>query len=290
VAIVMVFSGRAFWISRAAGTLARRLGKKVVLWLHGGDLPRYTSTRARAITWLANTGDVVVAPSSYLLGIVAAASGDRRTIPNLLPDEDITFRHRQSARPKILWMRTFHPMYQPLLALETLQILVRSGVNASLTYAGQDRGMLAAIQLAIEKLGLQGRVEVAGFLSPERKKQALLNHDIYLNTTAVDNYPVSLVEAAAAGMAIVTTPAGGISDLFVHGRNALIVESSDPVLLANGVRRLVGEPALVRHISGEARELARRCTWERVGPSWTSLLNKMIRPATDDLESHSGAQ
>ena len=275
IAIVMVFSGSAFWVSRIAGGLCRRLRKKLVLWLHGGDLPSFLASRRSAAAWLSRAGDAVVAPSSYLLQTVSPPPHRAHTIPNVVPDEGLGFRQRSEVTPRILWMRTFHSIYRPFLALHTLEVLLQQGIDARLTLAGQDRGMTAAVVAAAAERGLDERVAVVGFLSPAQKQRALLEHDVFLNTTAVDNFPVSLIEAARAGLPVVTTAVGGIPALFTDGVDALLVDRAEGAPLAGAIRRLVEDPELVRRISLGGRELAERCTWGGVGALWRSLLENL---------------
>ncbi len=51
----------------------------------------------------------------------------------------------------------------------------------------------------------------------------LAKGDIFLNTTNVDNTPVSVIEAQAAGLCVVSTNVGGIPFLLENGKDALLV-------------------------------------------------------------------
>ncbi len=57
--------------------------------------------------------------------------------------------------------------------------------------------------------------------------------DIFLNTSRIDNAPVSLIEAMACGLCVVTTDAGGIPDMVRHGEDALVAPVGDAGALAS---------------------------------------------------------
>jgi phenylacetate-CoA ligase len=88
--------------------------------------------------------------------------------------------------------------------------------------------------------------------------------DILLNGSHVDNFPGSLVEASAAGLAVVSTNAGGIPAMYENGKTAILVEPGDWRGLADGVQTLIGNPSLGARLTAAAFQLCRQCEWENV--------------------------
>jgi glycosyltransferase involved in cell wall biosynthesis len=88
--------------------------------------------------------------------------------------------------------------------------------------------------------------------------------DILLNASLVDNFPGALLEASAAGLAVVTTAAGGIPFIYTHQENALLVSPGDWRGLAQAVERVLADPALGRELTMNGAALARRCDWREV--------------------------
>ncbi len=294
VVVVMVFSGPAFAITSLACGTAAAVRLPVVLWLHGGNLPGFARRHPRWVGAVLGRARAIVAPSAYLARAVRTGTGtdrgtDRATetggaaetgravtvIPNLLDTTVAPFASRAPLRPRLLWMRTFHPLYRPEWAVETLGRLLERFPDATLTMAGQDRGELAAVRAAVAAAGLTDRVRFAGFLDAEGKERAFADHDVFVNTTATDNAPVSLLEAAAHGLPIVSTAVGGIADLFPDRVAAVLAD--DPRGLADGVSRLLTDSDLATSVSAAAHERARECTWEHVGPQWHRLLSGIVR-------------
>ena len=97
--------------------------------------------------------------------------------------------------------------------------------------------------------------------------------DIFLNTTTVDNTPVSVVEAAANGLCIVSTDVGGIPHLLTHHHNALLVRPRDEHAMAQAVCEILATPRLAETISVNARQAALRFDWSVVLQQWQQLIS-----------------
>lgn len=274
VIIIAVFSGPGFWMADATSRVGRRCGIPQVLVLHGGNLPAFANRHVVATRRLLERADVVVAPSQYLASEVPTQS-TIEVIPNVFDIGTIPYRERREPRPRLLWMRTFHPIYNPLLALDVLDRVRRCHPEATLTMAGQEKGLLdGCIQRAAE-LGLVDAVTFPGFLNEHQKRQALVDHDVFLNTNDIDNTPVSVLEAAAAGLGVVSTDAGGLTYLFRDGEEALLVPRDAPDAMAEAVVALLGDAVLAQRLSIGGRRVAEQSDWRTVRERWLSLLDRL---------------
>ncbi|MFQ5421268.1 MAG: glycosyltransferase family 4 protein [Anaerolineae bacterium] len=275
VIVLMVFSGPAFGMADAAGLIARRLGKPLVLWLHGGSLPAFGRHYSRWARRVYRRGDAIVSPSGYLADATRQLGFAVRVIPNLISLDRYPYCHRAVVQPRLLWMRTFHDIYHPEMAVETLDYLRDAYPQAMLTMAGQEKGKLEAVKALVRQKGLAERVRFAGFLDMRGKQQAFAQHDIYLNTNRVDNMPVSVVEAAAFGLPIVATAVGGIPHLLTHEQTALFVPDGDAVGMAAAVHRLLAERGLAGRLSENGRLLAESCSWPQVKQQWGQVFQEV---------------
>jgi glycosyltransferase involved in cell wall biosynthesis len=138
---------------------------------------------------------------------------------------------------------------------------------------GRDKdGSLADVRRVAAELGVADRIDLPGPV-PNAEIGAWLDRaDIFLNTTNVDNTPVSVLEAQAAGLCVVTTNVGGLPYLLDDGKDALLVPPEDPVAMAGAVRRLFSEPGLAGTLSRNGRRKAEGFDWARVIPQWERLL------------------
>jgi glycosyltransferase involved in cell wall biosynthesis len=121
---------------------------------------------------------------------------------------------------------------------------------------------------------MAGRVRVGGFADADEKRRLFADHDVFLNTSRVDNRPVSVVEAAACGLCVVSTDVGGVPDLLVHEESALLVPPDDPAALAAAVRRLLDEPGLAGRLSDGGRAVAEAGQPDAVVERWEALLSE----------------
>jgi len=92
-----------------------------------------------------------------------------------------------------------------------------------------------------------------------------------MNTTQIDNTPVSVVEALALGLPVVTTNVGGIPHLLEPYTHALLVEPNDTQAFLDAVLSLQ-EDVLYERLSKNARVLAETFSWEKVKVEWTQVL------------------
>lgn len=276
VVLLMVFSGPAFFPVDVASWLARRLRKPLVLWLHGGQLPRFARDHPAWLARVYRRAHCIVAPTRYLSQTAAHLGLDTAVIPNILDVDSIRHRLRSQPAPNLLWMRTFHDIYHPALAVEALARIVRDYPKARLTMAGQDDGRLPAVQALAVRLGVAEHVRFPGFLDAAAKREAFAAHDIFLNTNRIDNMPVSVIEAAAAGLPVVATRVGGIPYLLEDGETALLVDDGDAAGMATAVTRLLQEPDLSARLSANGRELALASAWPRVRPLWEQLFQTVL--------------
>jgi len=87
--------------------------------------------------------------------------------------------------------------------------------------------------------------------------------DILLNPTNVDNLPMSLIEAFANGLPVVSTKVGGIPDL-VGEETALLVEAGNYRAMAEKILCLLANPVLAQGLITSGRKLSESFSWERI--------------------------
>ncbi len=271
-AVVLVYSGRSFRYADLASRLCRRLGIRVVFWLHGGGLPDQAREAPGRMRRVFERGEVHVTPSDFLRRELDGVLPGAAVIPNLVDSDLFAFRRRIDLTPTLLWMRSFVAHCRPKLAVRTLAELVRTRPAAKLTMAGPDQGELESTRDLARELGVTDRIRFVGFIGGERKRVELDGHDIYLHTNSVDNAPISLLEAGACGLPIVGCDVGGVGDLMAPDRACLLATSGEAVELARLVDRLVEDPASGNRLADAARRVAEAASWRRIRQPWLSAL------------------
>lgn len=278
VAAVDVFSGPAFFWAAATCWVLCRYRKPYAITLRGGDLPGFARRWPGAVSRLLASASAVVAPSQYLIDQLAPYSGEIWLIPNGLDVAAYRGRAAQPVAPKLVWLRAFHKIYNPELAIEVVARIRYDFPDAILTMVGPDRGdgSLDRARLAARRLGVEGCVAFPGGIPKSEVPGWLQRGDIFLNTTNIDNTPTSVLEAMACGLCIVSTNVGGIPYLLEHGKDALLVEPGDANAMALAVRRLLTEPGLAQRLSRAGAEKARNMDWSVVLPRWEALFEAVM--------------
>lgn len=272
VTLLEIYGGRSFVIEDVASWLARRLGHRLIMTLHGGALPEFTARYPRWSRRVLRRADLVVAPSGYLARMARTQGLPVTIIPNVIDPSVYPFRLRSHAEPRLWWMRSFHEIYNPRMALRVLARLRDRGHDATLTMCGPDKGLEPSIRSEAQAMGLADHVRFAGFLDAEGKAREGGAADIFLNTSRIDNMPVALVEAAALGLPVVSTDVGGIPDIFTNGVDALLTPTNDEAAMAEAVERVLREPELAARLSRNGRALAMQSAWEQVRPRWEQVI------------------
>jgi glycosyltransferase involved in cell wall biosynthesis len=279
VAAIDVYSGNAFAWAEAACSMLRKVHKPYVLMLHGGNLPKFAASRAARVKKLLSSACAVTTPSRYLIETMKPYGRNILLIPNAIEVGNYPFKLRNPAAPRLVWLRAFHATYQPELAVQTLAMLLNDFPNLRLTMIGPDKGdgSLDRARREAEKLQVGDRLVIAGGVSKNQVSEKLAASDIFLNTSRADNTPVSVIEAMACGLSIVSTNVGGIPFLLQHERNALLVGENDPPAMAAAVRRILTDRDLSARLSGNARHDAEHFDWSAIVPQWNILLHSVAQ-------------
>lgn len=274
--VLEVYSGPYFVIADVVSSLCRWFRLPLAMVLHGGDLARHFETYPRWTTRVLKNANRLVAPSSFLADQFAQRGFDVDVIPNVVDIHNYPFRERRRICPNLLWMRSFHSLYNPAMAVRVLAQLKRDFPDATLTMAGVDKGLESEVKQLASDLGLENSVRFPGFLDNRQKADEFARADIYLHTNRVDNMPVSVVEAGAFGLPIVGTRVGGVPYLIKDEENGLLVQSDNTQEMVGAVKRLLADVELVGKLSRNGRVFAEKSGWTNVKAAWEELFETLI--------------
>ncbi len=277
VAQVDVYSGPAFIWAETVCAWLRRLRKPYVLTLHGGNLPAFAKRNRRRVRRLLASARVVTTPSRFMLEQMREHRADLRLIPNALELDRYPFKLRERVAPSLMWLRAFHEIYNPALAPRVMKLLMGRFPQGRLTMIGPDKRdeSLRGTRTIAANLGVSEAIHFPGAVAKEQVPAWLGQGDIFLNTTNVDNIPVSVLEAMACGLCTVSTNVGGLPYFLETERHALLVPPNDPEAMASAVHRLLVEPGLARRISENGRARAQEHDWSIVLPQWRDLFHEI---------------
>jgi phosphatidylinositol alpha-mannosyltransferase len=193
--------------------------------------------------------------------------GDYRVIPNGV-DVDrfrraVPLARWQDGTRNLLFVGRFEPRKGLLELLKAYRILRKTGCDCRLlVVGGGPLGREARRYVATRRL--KG-VEFLGRVTDEEKAQLFRTADVYISpATGGESFGIVLLEAMAAGTAIVASDIHGYKGVVRRGREGLLVPPREPKAIAGAIARLLRDDEL-RVAMGEAgRERALEFSWERV--------------------------
>ena len=258
----------AFFISQ----LCRFLNIRYIPILHGGNLPMRVKKSPKKSRLIFNYAYKNVSPSHFIkkklnkLGYI-----NIEYIPNSIIINDYPFKQRNEIEAKLLWVRSFKKIYNPLMAIKVVKKLKDQGINTKLTMVGPDGdGALLTVKKMVMKSDLN--VQFTGKLTRTEWVDISKNCDIFINTSHFDNMPVSLVEAMALGLTLVTTNVGGIPSLVKNDYDAILIKPNDVQAMADAIKYLVNNPMKASSLAENGRATSEKFDWIQVKSKWKDLL------------------
>ncbi|MDX2194295.1 MAG: glycosyltransferase family 4 protein, partial [Gemmatimonadales bacterium] len=262
----------AFLLAPAPAVLvARLLGRAAVLHYHSGEADDHLTRWGWHAVPLLKVAHVLAVPSRWLASVFARHGLPTVVVPNHIAPSPATLAAPLAPPPgagaRVLCNRMLHWHYGVDDVLRAFREVRAARPDATLTITGGGPDCGALTQLARD-LGLEG-VDFVGVVPHDAMPGLYARHDVLLNLSVVDNQPVSLLEAGAAGLPVVTTDTGGIRDLLTDEVEALLVPSRAPEAAARAVLRVLGDAGLAARLGAAARErVLREHRWPAVEGRW----------------------
>jgi glycosyltransferase involved in cell wall biosynthesis len=276
IVVIEVYSGLAFYLAETAVFFLKHLQKPYILALHGGGLPDFAQRQSQRMEKLLSGARLVITPSKYIQKELSNYRENIVYLPNGVAIENYHFRLRHRPFPRLCWLRAFHEIYNPLLAVEVIALLKPKFPDIQLTMIGPDKndGTYAQVLQKIQDKGLSAHIHLAGAVSKQDVPQRLAEHDIFINTTRLESFGVGVMEAAAVGLPIITTNVGELPFLWTHEQDALLVPKDDPVAMASAVERVLTETGLAARLAANARKKAEEHDWPVIVSRWEQLIDQ----------------
>jgi len=277
VILIDTYSTLNFYFAITSAVLAILLQTKYVLILRGGDLPRRLKQNPRLCRFLLTKSYQNISPSGYILDVFQTAGYDVKFIPNAMDISKYPYSVRQLETPNLLYVRSFHKIYNPTMAIRVLKKLLENYPGASLCMVGPDKdGTRQAVKSLVDHLGISGKVSFTGYISKQEIIKLSKRYNVFINTTNFDNMPVSVMEAMALGLPVVSTDAGGMPFLIDNFKSGLLVNKDDTASMVEAIQRLIEDPELTESLVQNARTKIEGYDWSKVLPLWQKLFDELI--------------
>ncbi|SDB22678.1 Glycosyltransferase involved in cell wall bisynthesis [Flavobacteriaceae bacterium MAR_2010_188] len=276
IVIIDTYSTLNFYFALIISQLCRYLKIPYLTNLNGGNMPHRLKNNPYLSSLIFRNSYYNVAPSEYLIkAFKDYGYGRLLYIPNTLKIDHYPFQTRLFDAPRLLWVRSFSKIYNPRMAIEVLKILRETFPTSTLTMVGPDSdGSLKDVKESAKQKNV--KVNFTGKLSKQEWTELSKNHNIFINTTNFDNTPVSVIEAMALGLPIVSTDVGGMPHLIDQEIHGLLVPPNNPQAMADAIVRIFKNQELRNFVISNARSRAEQFDWEEVKVKWKVILGERL--------------
>lgn len=289
--IVHTHGVRANLLGRLAARLANR--KPVVTTVHSlleRDYPGFLRRQANRFTEWATRGltDQFIAVSQGLKAklVSSGVPDDRITvIYNGIVIEDFSPSTEQGAAravfgyganvPLVGIVARLHPVKGHQYFLEAAQIVLEQHPEVRFIVAG-DGPQRPLLEEMAGQLGIAGQVTFTGFVSEVRSLMADL--DLLVISSLWEGFGLTAVEAMALGVPVVSTEAGGLPEVVLHGETGLLVPPANSAALAKSIIWMLEHPEAATEMAQKAtRVVGEKFTAQVMARCTEELYRRVVR-------------
>ena len=201
-------------------------------------------------------------------------------IPNGV-DARFFVRRCHDARPtRLLFVGTWLDRKGVYYLVEAFAQVAHSFPDVRLTVAG------CLVDANVVRRGfpesLRSRVDIEPFISSSDMPAVYARHDVFVLPSLVEGMPLSLLEAMASAMPVVTTATCGMADVVEHEVNGLLVKPADGTRLAASLARLIDCAELRGELGRAAQETMKRYTWDRIARQVEHVYRRAVDEPDDE--------
>jgi glycosyltransferase involved in cell wall biosynthesis len=275
---VMANSGWAWHLCAAPAVwIAKVRGVPVLVNYRGGNAESFFARSFLFVGPTLRAADELVVPSGFLQTVFSRFNLATQIVPNIIDAARFTPRRRArnvSESPHIVVTRNLEPIYDIATALRALAVVKHAlpGVQMTVAGSGPERARLAEL---VDSLGVADNVTFTGKLENHGIEALYQQADVFLNPSLVDNMPISVLEALASGVPVVSTRVGGVPYIVEHDRTALLVPPGDAGAMADALLELLSNRAKREQLAHAGRDVVQQYTWPHVGPRLLGIYRRL---------------
>lgn len=261
---IHVASRASFWRKSFFFLLAFLCRIPTILHLHGAEFAQFYGDecgpmRRCLIRFVFNHASRVVVLSeawkSWVSTISSNSQIDAIYNPVMLPPSVAAWHTRQ--RGSTLSLGRIGKRKGSFDLLDAAAGIADKVNDLSLLYGGD--GEADAVRAHADRLGMGGRLSLLGWVGPQERERYLNSAYVYALPSYNEGLPMSVLEAMAAGMPILSTPVGGIPEAITDGVEGFLVSPGDVAALAARLQQLLQDDALAARMGAAARRKVELC-------------------------------
>ncbi|MDN3595022.1 glycosyltransferase family 4 protein [Zunongwangia endophytica] len=273
IVLIDTYGATNFYYAYLVGRFCQMYNIPYIPILHGGNLPERLDKNPKFSRNLFGNAFQNIAPSNFLKSEFEKRNFNRIClIPNSIDLQNYPYKLRKDFRPKLLWVRRFQYRYNPKMALEVLELLSTKYSDAELCMVGPEKdGSMQDCRRLAKKKNL--KVKFTDKLKKLEWAALSKDFDFFINTTTIDNTPLSVIEAMSLGLPIISTNVGGMPNLITHTRDGILVPSGDAQEMVSEISKIIEDPMTGESLASNARSKAESFDWQMIRKEWLEVIN-----------------
>lgn len=266
---IMANSGWSWHLFGVPAIVIGRLrGVNVVVNYRGGEAEKFFRRWFWAVGPVLQLAHVVVVPSGFLEQVFLKRGISVAIVPNIIDTSRFAASrpaHGPAAAPSphLIVCRNLEPIYDVATALRAFARVAARFPGARMSIAGSG-SEAENLQRLTSELGIEKCVTFTGSMNSRRMAELYRSATVMVNPSRADNMPISVLEALASRVPVVSTWVGGVPYLVEDGKTGLLVPPGDPAKMADALVRLLSDVPLRERLASQGSERVEQFTWPYV--------------------------
>lgn len=254
-----VASRQSFWRKSILLTICRLFGVRTILHLHGAEFMMFYGEESgrivkRCVNYIFDHADhlIVLSPQWRVDAAGFTTNKNISVIYNAVRLPESGTAADSNHNPRIAFLGRLGKRKGVFDLLKAFQKVLKEYPECQLECAGD--GDLDTARSCADKLGLGGSVIMPGWIGAEEREQLLERATLFVLPSYAEGLPMSLLEAMAAGLPVITTRVGGIPDVVTDGVEGILIDAGDIAALEASLLSVLADENLRRSLGGNGRK------------------------------------
>ena len=197
-----------------------------------------------------------------------------QVIPNGIDYDQVRIdRIEPHSVPEIVFAGRFVPQKNLEQLVKVCAAIKDLNWHCTLIGDGQDR---EKIEELIERLNLQNKISITGWVAPERVTEIFKQSDILFLPSRSEGLPVSGIQAMTCGLALVLSNAGGNPEIIEEGKNGFSFDPEDTDSFASALRALLESPEMLLSFRQNSLESAKKYDIKRIAKQYEAVFEQVL--------------
>ena len=262
-------------VGQIGGWLKEKLGVPLVITTHGGDIRVPLKLGwGSLLKEICGKADAVTACSSVMAGMCREFGMEGEAVPVTLGyASDIQVPEVRRIPKRLIQVGNFVPSKRIGTTIRALKILHDEDPSYQLVLIG-DGALMAEMKELVASLGLENAVTFMGRQPNAKVLEEMARSTYYVMLSAPEALGLVYIEAMSQGCLAIGTEGEGVTDIITDGENGFLLPADRPDLIAERIRALDADPALLKRVSEAGRKRTEGLTWNRTAEAYEEVFRK----------------